>query len=301
MVTLTRPEGPEHQDFVHTRRGIAGLFFAGYALAAFSADAEPIHTDTQGLKSEEVVIPTADGKQMPAYVARPDAPGRHGTIIVISEIFGVHEYIRDICRRFAKLGYAAIAPAFFFRAGDPAPLTDFAKIMPIVATATNTQVEGDVGSTLDWLGHQAFVDEHRYAITGFCWGGAVSWMSVAKFPQLKAGAAWYGRLKASAPQPGAPPPEQRPWPLDVVGDLHAPMLGLYGGKDQGIPQTDVQAMRDAMAAHHKAGEIITYPDAGHGFHADYRDSYNAQAAQDGWARVVKLFQASGVTPGPKSG
>ncbi len=247
-----------------------------------------------------MLVPTEDGKQMPAYVARPAAPGRYGTVIVVSEIFGIHEYIRDIARRLAKLGKVAIAPAFFFRAGDPAPLTDFAKIMPIVATATNAQVEGDVGSTLAWLGRQGFVDKDRLAITGFCWGGSVVWMSVARFPQFKAGAAWYGRLRGSAPAPGAPPPEQRPWPLDVVGDLHAPVLGLYSGKDQGISQTDVQAMRDALVAHHKAGELITYPDAGHGFHADYRESFNAQAAQDGWARMLKLFQSGGVTPGAKS-
>jgi carboxymethylenebutenolidase len=298
MVTLTRPEGSRPEDFAHTRRGLAGLFFAGYALAAFSAEAEPIHTDEQGLDAATVLIPTADGKSMPAYLARPKGPGRRGTVVVISEIFGVHEYIRDVCRRFAKLGYAAIAPAFFFRAGDPAPLTDFAKIMPIVATATYPQVEGDIGSTLSWLGKQPFVDKKRLAITGYCWGGSVVWMSVAKFPEFKAGVAWYGRLKGGPGAPGAPPPEQRPWPLDVVGELHAPVLGLYGGQDKGIPQTDVEAMREALKAQGKKGELITYPDAGHGFHADYRDSYNAAAAQDGWARLLKLFKETGVTAEP---
>ncbi len=258
MVTLTRPEGSRPEDFAHTRRGLAGLFFAGYAAAAFSAHAETVHTDADDLAVDNVLIPVRGGN-MPAYLARPAAPGRYATVLVVSEIFGVHEYIRDICRRLAKLGYVAIAPAFFFRAGDPAPLTDFSRIMPIVAKATNAQVEGDVGSTLAWLDKQPFTDRRRYAITGFCWGGAAVWMSAAAYPQFKAGVAWYGRLRASPPQPGAPPPEDRPWPLDVVGKLHAPVLGLYGGLDKGIPQTDVQAMRDALKAAGKEGELITYP------------------------------------------
>jgi carboxymethylenebutenolidase len=242
-----------------------------------------------------VTVPTLDGRQMPAYVARPSAAGRYAAVIVVSEIFGVHEYIRDVCRRLARLGYAAIAPAFFFRAGDPAPLTDFRQIMPIVATATNAQVEGDVGRVLAWLKAQPFVEEGSLAITGFCWGGSVVWMSVARFRQFRAGAAWYGRIRGPAPQPGQPAPEERPWPIDVVGDLHAPVLGLYGGKDQGIPQADVESMRIGMKLNGRKGEIVVYPDAGHGFHADYRDSYDKAAAEDGWARMLKLFQERGVT------
>ena len=153
MVTLTRPEGSRPLDFARTRRGLAGVFFASYALAAFPADAEPIHTDAEGLVTDTVAIPVG-GASMPAFLARPAAPGRYGALLVVSEIFGIHEYIRDICRRLAKLGYVAIAPAFFFRAGDPAPLTDFAQIMPIVAKATYPQVQGDVGSTLAWLQNQ---------------------------------------------------------------------------------------------------------------------------------------------------
>ena len=297
MVRLTRPEGSDAVDFAQTRRGLGGLLFAGYALAAFSAKAEPIHTDDAGLISGTVTIATADGRQMPAYVARPAAAGRHATVLVASEIFGVHEYIRDVCRRLARLGYAAVAPAFFFRAGDPAPLTDLELIRPIVAAATYDQVEGDVGATLAWLDRQPFADRHRYAITGFCWGGAVVWMSVAKFRRFRAGAAWYGRLRRAQPQPGQPAPEPRPWPLDVVGDLHAPVLGLYGGRDPGIPQADVEAMRIGMKINGRKGEIVVYPDAGHGFHADYRDSYDRAAAEDGWARMLALFEARGMAPG----
>ncbi len=296
MVTLTRPEGAEPKDLHQTRRGLAGLFFAGYALAAFSAEAEPIHTDAEGLVTETIEIPS-QGVKLPAFIARPATPGRYGAVLVVSEIFGVHEYIRDICRRLAKLGYVAIAPAFFFRAGDPAPLTDFAQIMPIVAKATYPQVQGDVAATLAWLEKQAFVDKRRLAITGYCWGGSVVWMSAAQFPQIKAGAAWYGRLRASAPAAGAPPAEQRLWPLDVVKDLKAPVVGLYGGLDQGISQADIEAMRAALAANHKPDQIIVYPDAQHGFHADYRASYNKQAAEDGWSRMLALFKSAGVTPG----
>lgn len=299
MVTLTRPEGSPAADFTRTRRGLAGLFFAGYALAAFSAEAEPIHTDAEGLVTGKVLIPSG-GVNLPAFITRPSAPGRYGAVLVVSEIFGIHEYIRDICRRLAKLGYVAIAPAFFFRAGDPAPLTDFAQIMPIVAKAVHPQIQGDVGATLAWLDKQAFVDKGRYAITGFCWGGSVVWMSAAQFPQIKAGAAWYGRLKASKPAPGAPPAEERPWPIDVVKDLKAPVVGLYGGLDQGITQADVQDMRAALAANHKADEIVVYPDAQHGFHADYRPSYNKAAAEDGWARMLALFKSAGVTPGVRA-
>ncbi len=299
MVTLTRPEGSQPLDFARTRRGLAGIFFAGYALAAFSADADPIHTDAEGLVTDTVAIPVR-GASMPAFLARPAEQGRYGVVLVVSEIFGIHEYIRDICRRLAKLGYVAIAPAFFFRAGDPAPLTDFAQIMPIVAKATYPQVQGDVGSTLAWLQNQAFVDKNRMAITGYCWGGSVVWMSAAEFPQIKAGAAWYGRLKASKPAPGAPPAEERPWPIDVVRNLKAPVVGLYGALDQSISQADIQDMRGALLANHKADQIIVYPDAQHGFHADYRPSYNKAAAEDGWKRMLDLFKYSGVTPGPKA-
>ena len=299
MVTLARPEGPRPEDFLHTRRGLGVLFFAGYAAAAVSAQAETIHADSAGLTTETVMIPAKDGTMLPAYLARPDAPGRCATVIVASEIFGVHEYIRDICRRLAKAGYAAIAPAFFFRAGDPAPLTDFGEIFKIVSQAGNDQIEDDVGSTLAWLDRQPFVDKRRYAVTGFCWGGAVAWMSVARFRQFKAGVAWYGRLAAAPAAPGGPPPEKRPWPIDVVGRLHAPVLGLYGGLDRGNPLSDIQAMRNAMSEHHKTGEIIVYPEAQHGFHADYRASYDEAAAKDGWARMLAWFERYGVRPGAR--
>jgi carboxymethylenebutenolidase len=300
--TLTRPEGSRPEDFNLSRRGIAGLMFSGYAAYALSAEAEPIHTDDVGLVTDNLVLPGDAG--LPAYVARPAGRGRYPAIIVVSEVFGVHDYIRDVCRRFAKLGYVAIAPAFFFRA-DPqntlATTTDFAVIQKIVATAHNDQVMGDVGTTLDWLQNQPFVDRKRLAITGFCWGGAVVWMAVDKYPTLKAGVAWYGRL--APPAPGQfMSDDHRRWPLQLAGELHTPVLGLYGGLDKGIPPTDIEAMRAALkAAGQTEDQLIVYPDAQHGFHADYRSSYNKAAAEDGWARLLAFLKAEHVEPGARHG
>lgn len=294
MVALTRPEGSEPQDFHLSRRGVASLFFAGFAVAALSAQAEPIITDSAGLITGDEIIPHPDSP-LPAFVARPDAKGRYPVVIVVSEVFGIHDYIRDICRRLAKLGYVAIAPAFFHRAGDPAPMKDFKAIQKIVETASNAQVMGDIAATLDWAKQQAFV-EKRFAIAGYCWGGAAVWMASAQFKDFKAGAAWYGRL--SKPAAGQfLGGEDRLWPLDVAGDLHAPVLGLYGGKDRGIPSTDTDAMKAALlAAHKKGSEIVIYPDAQHGFHADYRETYDAAAAADGWQRMLAHFARNGVKP-----
>jgi carboxymethylenebutenolidase len=206
----------------------------------------------------------------------------------------VHEYIKDTCRRLAKLGYVTIAPAFFVRVGDPAPLSDMSEIMKIVRQAPDPQVMGDVNAALAWLSGRPFVDGSRVAITGFCYGGGVAWLACEQFPQIKAGAAWYGKMVRPD---GAPDDPNRLWPIEHVDHLHAPVLGLYGAKDglaAGVP-----AMREALA---KAGktdtEIIVYPDAGHGFHADYRPSYNAADAQDGWTRMLAFFAAHGVAPRP---
>lgn len=294
MPTLTRPEGPEPGDLAWTRRGVARLVFGGYAVAALAAAADPIRTDSEGLVSVAISIPANGGAQLPAFVARPKARGRHGAVLVVSEVFGVHEYIRDLCRRLAKAGYVAVAPDFFFRAGDPAPLSDFAEIRKIVQTATHEQVMDDVGATLRWLRAQRFVDGERLAITGFCWGGAVVWMAAARFPAIKAGAAWYGRLRRPAGDDflGA---EERPWPIDVAGELKAPVLGLYAGKDRGIPLADVDAMRAALRVAGRADQIVVYPEAQHGFHADYREMYDRAAAEDGWARMLAHFAANGLS------
>lgn len=293
MLKLTRPEGSEPRDFDISRRALPALFFAGYAAAAVSAKAEPIRTDTEGLIDGVVQIPAGD-RDIPAYIARPDARGRKPTVLVVSEVFGIHEYIRDTCRRLAKLGYVAIAPDFFVRHGDPAPLVDFAQIRGIVAAATDAEVMNDIEATVDWLSTQAFVARRKMAITGFCWGGAQVWLACERFRYFRCGVAWYGRLSRPAAGQFLSEPE-RQWPLELAGFLKAPVLGLYAGKDQGIPASDVEAMREKLAEFRKRGsEIIVYPDAQHGFHADYRASYDPAAAQDGWRRMIDHFWKNGV-------
>ena len=294
MATLTRPEGAEPADFHLSRRGVAGVFFAGYAAAAFSAEAEPIHTDETGLVAETVMLPAAD-RPIPGYLARPAAKGRFPAVLVVSEIFGIHEYIRDICRRLAKLGYVAVAPAFFIRAGDPAPMTmdQLPEIRKIVNAASDEQVLGDIAATLKFLKAQSYVDYSKLAVTGFCWGGGVVWLASERFGAFKAGAAWYGRL---APAPDAKPDPDRLWPVQLAPTLKAPVLGLYAGKD---PLSNaIPAMKAALAAAGKSGsEFILYPDAQHGFHADYRPSYNEADAKDGWTRMLAHFARNGVEPG----
>jgi carboxymethylenebutenolidase len=293
MQILTRPEGTEPGDLNVSRRLLGGLFFAGYAAAAVSADAAPITTDEVGLKTGVEMIPSFD-RAIPAYVARPDRRGRFPAVLVVSEVFGVHEYIRDTCRRLAKLGYVAIAPDFFVRHGDPAPLTDFGKIREIVGATTDQETQGDVNATVAWLNSQRFVDAERKAITGFCWGGAVVWLACARTRDFKCGVAWYGRLGRPAPGQFLGEPE-REWPLEKVGVLKCPVLGLYAGKDQGIPQKDVEAARDILMRTKKVGsDIIVYPNAQHGFHADYRATYDEASARDGWTRMLAYFAQYGV-------
>lgn len=296
-MTLIRPEGPQAEDMILNRRtlgagAVGGLFFAGYAPAALAAQARPVTTDSAGLVSEDVTYPAPDGFDLPAFVARPAGEGPFPVVIVVSEIFGVHEYIRDICRRLAKAGYAAVAPGFFNRVEDPAPLSDMSRIMQIVSAANYEQVMGDVSATLDWVSQQLWADGDKVGITGWCWGGKVVWQACARFAVLDAGVAWYGRL---APAANATPEQTaagQPWPVDLADDLKSPVLGLYGEADTGIPLPSVEAMRSALArAGQTSSQIIVYPGAPHGFHADYRDSYRADAAADGWSKLLAFFEA----------
>ena len=295
MSVLTRPEGTRAEDLNLSRRSLALAAFGGYAVFAYSADAEPVHTDATGLIAETLQADAGD-RMIPAYIARPNAKGRFPVILVVSEVFGVHEYIRDICRRLAKLGYVAIAPDFFFRAGDPSTLADFNQIRRIVATASDKQVMNDLEATLKLLKAQPYADRGHMAITGFCWGGAIAWLACERLQDFKAGAAWYGRLSAPKPAEFLGDPG-RQWPLQLVANLRAPVLGLYAGKDQGIPVADVELMRTALLlAKKKGSELVVYPDSQHGFHADYRTSYDPKAAADGWARMLAHFAANGVKP-----
>ncbi len=297
MTNLIRPEGPTPDDFRFSRRALAtgalgGLAFVGYAPAALARQAAPVQTDEAGLTIEQVSYAAPDGFALPAYVARPAGDGPWPVVVVVSEIFGIHEYIRDVCRRLAKAGYAAVAPAFFMRTEDPAPLTDMQRIQQIVAAAEYEQVMGDVAATLDWASQQLWANSDRMGITGFCWGGRVVWQACARFARLDAGVAWYGRLAPAADASEARHASEGPYPVDLAGDLKCPVLGLYGGQDRGIPLPSVEAMRAALQ---RAGQtdsrIDVYPEAPHGFHADYRASYRAADAADGWSKLLALFEA----------
>ena len=286
MVTLTRADGNWAGDLDLSRRSIAMALAGGYAVAAFSAEAAPITTDGAGLVQSLIEVDAGDRK-IPAFIARPAKSGRFPVIFVNSEVFGVHEWIKDICRRLAKAGYVAMAPDLFVRAGDPSKLTDLAAVMKIVQATPEAQVTSDTRASLKYLAAQPFTDMKRLGVTGFCWGGGATWLCCERFPEFKAGVAWYGPLKAGN-YPRTPP-------IDLVKDLHAPVLGLYGGQDKGIPQADVDAMRAALKAAGKTtSEIVVYPDAQHGFRADYRPSYNAKDSADGWAKMLAHFKKYGV-------
>jgi carboxymethylenebutenolidase len=273
------------------RRLLAGAAGAGFALAVRPVSAETITTSAAGLDVADVKIPTSGG-DIPAYRAAPAEKKNkpHPLVLVIHEIFGLHEHIRDLCRRLAKQGYYAVAPDLFVRQGDVTKLQDFAEIRKVVDVVPDAQILADLDATVAWAGHEPSVDTNKLAITGFCWGGRVVWLYAAHRKDLKAGAAWYGKL--TGPQNHYRPRQ----PLDVGAELRAPVLGLYGGKDQNIPQTDVEAMKKVLAggsAAARESEFVVYPQAGHAFNADYRPSYDPQAAADGWKRMLGWFKKHG--------
>jgi carboxymethylenebutenolidase len=260
---------------------------SGYAAAVEPvAQATQVVTDAQGLVAGDVRVPVRDG-EMPAYRAMP-ANGRNLPIVlVVQEIFGVHEHIQDVARRFAKLGYLAVAPELYTRQGDVSRLGSIDEIRPIVAKVPDEQVMADLDAACDWAAKNGG-DPARLGITGFCWGGRIVWLYAAHNPKLKAGVAWYGRVEG----PGTALQPKNP--IDLVQEIHAPVLGLYGGADAGIPNEGVDRMRAALAAAGKRSEIHTYPGAPHAFFADYRPSYREAAAQDGWKRLLDWFRRHGV-------
>jgi len=269
------------------RELIAGTLAAGFALAVRPIAAATISTDAEGLMAGEVSIPVADG-MIPAYHAVPASGENLPVVLVVQEIFGVHEYIQDICRRFAKLGYLAIAPELFYRQGDVSQLGSIDEIRPIVAQVPDAQVLSDLDAAVLWAASTGRANVNNLGITGFCWGGRIVWLYAAHSPQLKAGVAWYGRLV------GNPSPLQPTTPLQMAPYLKAPVLGLYGGMDDGIPVDTVEQMRGAIAQANGTSEILVYPDAPHGFHADYRPSYREDAAMDGWEKLQAWFRQYGV-------
>ena len=270
-----------------TRRQAVATRAAGFALAVRPISAETITTSDEGLLAGEVQIPTPDG-EIPAYMAAPKAGGPFPVVLVVQEIFGVHEHIKDVCRRFAKLGYLAVAPELYFRQGDVSKMSNFSEIISkVVAKVPDNQVLADLDAAVTWAKNSGHGDTAKLAITGFCWGGRIVWLYAAHNPNLKAGVAWYGRLDS---QKDDLHPTQ---PIDLVGELKAPVLGLYGGADQGIPNELVAKMQEKLKAAGKPSEIILYPDTPHGFYADYRPSYRKDQADDGWKKLQEWFRKHG--------
>jgi carboxymethylenebutenolidase len=269
------------------RAFIVGSLAAGFAIAVLPVSAETITTDANGLTVGEVKIPTEDGS-IPGYRAMPDAGGPFPTILVVQEVFGVHEHIKDICRRLAKVGYFAVAPALYAREGDVAGMSDLKQIMQVVAKVPERQVASDLDATAAWARSTGKADTSKLGIIGFCWGGRQVWLYAAHNPKLKAGVSWYGVLQRPKND------MTRANPIDLVQRINAPILGLYGGADPGIPVAQIDAMRAALKAAGKPSEIVVYPDTPHGFNADYRPSYRPQQARDGWQRMLAWFKQHGV-------
>jgi carboxymethylenebutenolidase len=284
-------------DSVSRRSALFGTaaFGTAFALAAQPLQAQTmIVTPSDGLAASAVSVKTKDGKEMMAYRAMPASGTGFGTILVVQEIFGVHAHIADMCRRFAKLGYYAIAPDLYFRQGDATKVSDIQTLMTdFVGKTSDEQVMGDLDSTVAFAKGEGKADMAKLGITGFCWGGRITWLYDAHNPAIKAGVAWYGPLayKITPLTPKNPP--------DIVKELHGPVQGLYGGADTGITQESVQKMRAALAASGNPAAVKStikvYPDAPHAFNADYRPSYRKEAAEDGWNLCLAWFKANGVT------
>ncbi|MDG3006826.1 dienelactone hydrolase family protein [Paludisphaera mucosa] len=273
-----------------SRRGFAATTLAvGFAAAVQPVSAQTITTDAQGLDAGVVEIPTADGK-IPGYRALPTGAGPFPVVLVVQEIFGVHEHIKDICRRLAKLGYYAIAPELYFRQGDVSQTKDFREIIgKVVSKVPDAQVMSDLDAAVA-LAKGSKGDVSKLAITGFCWGGRIVWLYSAHNPDLKAGVAWYGRVVGDKDDLH---PKN---PIDVAADLKAPVLGLYGEADAGIPVASLDQLREAAKAGKTEVEIHVYPGAPHAFNADYRPSYRKAEAENGWRRLLDWFQKHGVAP-----
>jgi carboxymethylenebutenolidase len=289
---MQEPTGCAHlqRAALDRRRFVMTGLISGFTLATARAEAEPIHTDAAGLVAGEVSIPVGGGLSMPAYFARPATGGTLPVVLVNEEIFGIHEYMHDICRRLAKQGYLAAAPEIYFRNAEFPHMTESGQIFrEVIQRTPDAQVMADLDATLAWAGAN-HGDAGRVGVVGFCRGGRNTWLYAAHNPGLKAAVAFYGPLG------GAVTDIQPKTALDVAGDIHCPLLGLYGGQDSSIPVDAVRAAEARAKAAGKTVEIVIYPDAGHGFHADYRPSYNRAAAEDGWRRMLAWFGRYGVVP-----
>jgi carboxymethylenebutenolidase len=272
------------------RRGfVMTSLISGFTLATTVVEAQAIHTDTTGLDTGEAQIPVKDGK-LPAYYARPTKGTGFPVILVNEEVFGVNEYIQDVCRRFAKLGYMAVAPEIYFRNPDFPKMTDTQRVMrEVIFKTPDDQIWSDLDATLAWAA-QNRGDASRMGEVGFCFGGRNTWLYAAHNPNLKAAVAFYGYIKS-------PTSDIKPkTALDIADQLKCPLLGLYGGQDEGNPADLIHQAEAKAKAAGKTVEIVIYPDAPHGFHADYRPSYRQADAEDAWKRALAWFKCYGVAP-----
>ena len=255
---------------------------AGYTLLAGPVRADAIQTDATGLDAGDAKIKVADA-EMPGYYARPAKVANPPVILVAQEIFGLHEYIRDVTRRLAKLGAFAVAPDYYFRKGDLTKVTEIKDLFPIVNTKADTELFSDLDATVAWAKSKGG-NTNRLGIMGFCRGGRTVWLYSTHNPNLKAGVAFYGTL-ADAHSDAMPKNA-----LDLATEVKEPVLGLYGAADTGIKVEQVEQMKTALQAAHKTAEFKIYPDAPHGFHADYRPSYRKEAAEDAWKQMTGWFK-----------
>jgi carboxymethylenebutenolidase len=286
MNDMAEPHGL--REYPLARRGfVMTSLISGFTLATQRVEAQAIHTDSEDLDAGEAQIPVSDG-HLPAYYARPAKGTRFPVILVNEEIFGIHEYIKDVCRRLAKLGYLAVATEYYARIADLSKMTDAQQIMrEVIAKKPDAEYMTDLDATVAWAGTNKG-DVNRLGEIGFCRGGRPTWLYAAHNPNLKAAVSWYGTIK------GATSPIQPLTATDIADKIKCPLLGLYGGQDQGIPVADVREAEAKAKAAGKTVEIVIYPDAPHGFHADYRPSYRKDAAEDGWQRMLAWFKRYGV-------
>ena len=291
-INSLRP-GESTEEGATRRTALKVALGVGYAAATLPIMAQTaIKTSAEGLTTGETTY-EVNGFKVPLFYAAPAGKKNLPVVLVIQEIFGVHEYIADTCRRFAQAGYLAIAPELFARQGDPTQYGEMAKLMAeVVSKVPDAQVMTDLDGAVKWAGSQGG-DLKKVAITGFCWGGRITWLYAQQSANVKAGVAWYGRLVGAS---SALTPKH---PLDLAADMKAPVLGLYGGQDGGIPLTTVNQMKDALGAasgnrNAQASQFVVYPDAPHAFHADYRPSYRKEPAEDGFKRALEWFKMHGV-------
>jgi carboxymethylenebutenolidase len=282
LLGKTMTDGVDRRDFLKVALG------TGFAAATLPVMAQNvIKTDTAGLTAGTITI-NVNGQDVPVYRAQPEGKTNLPVVLVISEIFGVHEHIADVARRFAKQGYLALAPDLFVRQGDATKVASIADLQrDIIAKTPDAQVFTDLDAVVAWAKANGGNGD-KIAITGFCWGGRITWLYAAHNPAIKAGVAWYGRLKGDL---NANFPRH---PIDVAGTLSVPVLGLYGAKDSGIPLETVEVMKAALAKGSNKSTFVIYPNSGHAFHADYRPSYNEADAKDGWGRTLAWFKQNGM-------